>query len=50
MACNCGKTGQADTAYQFTAPDGGSKVYRTEVEANAAKIRAGGGTVQTVTK
>ena len=41
MGCNCGKKGSA-TSWVYVAPDGTTKTYRTEVEAKAAKIRAGG--------
>jgi len=44
--CNCGKKA-SNLKYLFTAPDGSSKVYNTEIEARAAKIRAGGGTITT---
>lgn len=45
MTCNCGSKNKTK-AYTFTAPDGSSKTFGTEVEANAARIRAGGGTVE----
>lgn len=46
MGCNCGgKT--ASFTYLYIAPDGTRKVYKTEVEAKAAKIRNGGGTITT---
>lgn len=46
MACNCGNKKATVTTYIFTAPDGRSRTYATEVEAKAAKIRAGGGTIR----
>lgn len=52
MGCNCGKGGKA-SSYVYTAPaskGGGRTTYRTEIEAQAAKIRNGGGTYTTVTK
>lgn len=42
MGCNCGKKNAAFT-YTYTAPSGEKKVYKSEVEAQAAKIRNGGG-------
>lgn len=47
MGCNCGSKNKA-MQYEFTAPDGTTKVYNSEVEAQAAKIRAKGGTVVAV--
>lgn len=46
MACNCGNKGKASTlwVYQYK---GEQKVYKTEVEARAAQIRNGGGTITT---
>ena len=41
MGCNCGKKAQA-SGYVYVASDGSTKRYATEVEAKAAKIRAGG--------
>lgn len=49
MPCNCGSKGGAVT-YLYTAPDGTSKYYNTEIEAAAAKVRNGGGTVTAVAK
>lgn len=43
MPCNCGKKNSA-TAWVLTTSTG-TQTYPTEVQANAAKIRAGGGTV-----
>lgn len=45
MACNCGKTA-AQLEFVFTAPSGAVTVYKTEIEAKAARIRQGGGTIQ----
>lgn len=43
MGCNCGKPKtQQEFVYQFR---GTMKIYKTEVEARAAVIRNGGGTV-----
>jgi hypothetical protein len=47
MACNCGKK-QTEFNYLFTSPDGKTKTYTSKVQADAAKVRAGGGTVQAV--
>lgn len=47
MGCNCGQKNQA-MRYEFTAPDGSKRVYSSEIEAQAAKIRAQGGTVKAV--
>lgn len=47
MGCNCG--GKAKTyTYEYTAPDGAKKVYRSEIEAQAAKIRNRGGSIRQV--
>ena len=48
LACNCGSKNQTIYTYVYTDPQGGSKTYRTEVEARAAQIRNQGGTIQTV--
>lgn len=39
MGCNCG--GGAAKQWQYVAANGAVTTYRTEVEARAAKIRAG---------
>jgi len=49
MPCNCGASGGAKQ-YLFVAPDGTQKTYQTEIEAAAAKVRNGGGTVTAVAK
>lgn len=49
MACNCQKGGKAQE-YVYTSPTGEKKTYRTEIEAQAARIRNKGGSYQTVTK
>lgn len=41
MACACEK-GSTPQTYVYTAPNGSSKTYKTEVEARAAVIRSGG--------
>jgi hypothetical protein len=41
MACNC-QNGTTAKTYVYTAPNGSSKTFRTEVEARAAVIRNGG--------
>lgn len=47
MGCNCGSKNKA-MKYEFTAPDGTKRVYNSEIEAQAAKIRAKGGSVRAV--
>jgi hypothetical protein len=51
MACGCsGGNKNADGTpkeFVFTNPRGEQKTYRTEMEARAAQIRAGGGTYKT---
>lgn len=49
MACNCGK-GTKASSYIYRDPNGRTTTYRTEIEAQAAKIRNGGGSYTTVTK
>lgn len=49
MPCNCGK--KKATSYTYTSPTGQTSTYNTEVEAKAAKIRAGGvGEVKVVSR
>lgn len=43
MPCNCGKSSAKQTTYVYVDPKGRQTSYRTEIEAKAAKIRAGGG-------
>lgn len=45
MGCNCTKK-QGTQSYIYTDPKGRQTVYRTEVEARAAQIRQGGGSIQ----
>jgi hypothetical protein len=45
MPCNCGKKNAAPLQYVFTAPNGATQTYNSEVAAKAAKIRAGGGKI-----
>lgn len=47
MGCNCGSK-NAKMSYRYISPSGETKVYKTEVEAQAAKIRNGGGTYTAV--
>lgn len=47
MACNCSKGGTKQNVI-YTAPDGKKSTYRTEVEAQAAKIRNKGGSYTVV--
>jgi hypothetical protein len=43
MACSCGKKKtESQKRYVYTATDGQTKVYKTEVEATAAAQRNGG--------
>lgn len=49
MGCNCGKGGKA-SSYVYVDPTGKRTTYRTEIEAQAAKIRNKGGSYTTVTK
>ena len=48
MGCNCGKSTNKKVLYEYTFHAKGIvKTYRTEVEARAAVIRNGGGTITT---
>lgn len=50
MGCNCGNK-NAKVDWVYTNTNGVQKSYTTEIEANAAKIRAGGtGSVRSVPK
>jgi len=50
MACNCGKN-KAQSSYVYTHPVTHKKTtYRTQIEAEAAKVRNKGGSVSTVTR
>jgi hypothetical protein len=40
MGCNCG--GNTNNGWNYVAPNGSATTYKTEVEALAAKVRAGG--------
>lgn len=42
MGCGCGKK-NASVKYVFVDTNGTQRSYRTEIEARAAQIRAGGG-------
>jgi hypothetical protein len=44
MPCNCGKKSSTQV-FVFTHPNGQKYEYTSEVQAKAAQIRAGGGTV-----
>jgi hypothetical protein len=48
VGCNCGKAARQVWQYEFTSPTGTVRVYNSEVEAQAARIRAKGGTVRAV--
>jgi hypothetical protein len=50
MGCNCGKRKNADVKYVFTSPQGQQTSYDSEYAAKAAKVRAGGGSIRTVSK
>lgn len=41
MACNCKKS-PAAAKFVYTAPNGVSKTYTSEVQAQAARIKGGG--------
>ena len=43
MPCNCGSKNTAKVDYVYTDGNGKQVSYRTEIEAKAAQIRAGGG-------
>lgn len=45
MGCNCGNKGSKATEWVYSNK-GTTKVYKTEIEARAAQIRNGGGTIQ----
>jgi hypothetical protein len=47
VGCNCGQKNKA-IRWEFTSPNGTTRVYNSEVEAQAARIRAKGGTVKSV--
>lgn len=49
MGCGCGKA-NGGVQYLFIAPDGKQKVYTSEVQAQVAKIKNGGGTITAVPK
>lgn len=42
MGCACGSKTQTAKSYIYTAPNGSTKTFKTEVEARAAVIRSGG--------
>lgn len=44
MGCNCGNGQSAKVTYVYTSPSGQVTKYNTKIEAEAAKIRNGGGT------
>jgi len=45
VGCNCGGAKNTQQQFVYTAPNGQQVVYKTEIEARAAKIRNGGGTI-----
>lgn len=44
MACNCGNKNKTQT-WVFTAKDGTTTEYNSEIQARAAVIRSGGGRI-----
>lgn len=46
MACNCTKKNKNEV-YIYTDTKGHQQVYTSEVQAKAAKIRGGGGSIRT---
>lgn len=44
MGCNCGKTNQQKYVYVYIGKDGKQTIYTSQVQAQAAVIRNGGGT------
>jgi len=46
MPCGCEKANAGPTTWVYTTPMGTQQTYRTEIEARAAQIRGGGGTVE----
>jgi len=47
MGCACGGKGSTTKKFVYTAPSGKTTTYKTEVEAQAARIRNGGGSYVT---
>lgn len=51
MGCNCnGRNNGKTSSYVYKSPDGKTTTYRTEIEAQAARIRNGGGSYSVLTK
>lgn len=50
MGCNCNGKAGTTYVYIYTAPNGSTTQYRTEIEAQAARIRQGGGSYKTVAR
>jgi len=46
--CNCGQARRGAYKFVYIAPNGTRTTYNTEIEAKAAKIRNGGGSITTV--
>lgn len=42
MGCNCGGSKNPTYKFRYTAPNGSVTVYKTEIEAQAQVVRAGG--------
>lgn len=42
MPCGCGQNGKS-SEFVYTSPQGVQQTHKTEIEAKAAQIRAGGG-------
>lgn len=49
MGCGCGNKKKGTQAFTMTTSDGKTTTHSTKLEAEAAKIRAGGGTVKAKT-
>lgn len=49
MACACNKN-KGGTNFLYKSPKGATRTYRTKMEAEAAQIKNGGGTIQPVSR
>ena len=45
MGCNCGGKKNTGQSFVYTSPTGVKTTYNSEVQAKAAQIRNGGGTI-----
>lgn len=50
MPCNCGSGAAKKQSYEYTSPTGQTKTYNSEIEAKAAQIRGGGGTIRVLSR